>query len=66
MTWLLLQEGHPLFRGTYADALDYGERHQLIARSWHEDGTEVSTRIVDRSVMLLPEAMWTRSRRAAA
>ena len=66
MTWLLLQEGRPLFRGSYADALNYGERHQLIARSWHLDGTETGTRIVDRSVMLLPEAMWARRRRAAA
>jgi hypothetical protein len=66
VTWLILQGGRALFRGTYADALDYGERHQFIARSWHLDGTETGTRILDRSVMLLPEAMWVRRRRVAA
>lgn len=66
MTWLLLQSGRTLFRGTYGDALDAAESMRLCERSFHPDGTELAPRL-DRGVMLVPARMLpSRQRRAAA
>lgn len=66
MTWLLIQGPRILYRGGLDACLDVGERRQLIERDFHEDGTEIRSRILDRTVMVLPERMWRSRGRTAA
>lgn len=66
MTWVIVQSGRILYRGTREECLSAGERSGLIARDFHADGTEHAPRI-DRTALLLPERMLpSRYRRRAA
>jgi hypothetical protein len=66
MTWVIVQSGRILYRGSREDCLCAGERSGLIVRAFHPDGTEHTPRI-DRSAVLLPERMLPRRfRRIAA
>ncbi|MDP4005093.1 hypothetical protein [Methylobacterium sp. NEAU K] len=65
MTWLLLQSGRALFRGTYGDALDAAESMRVCERAFHPDGSELTPRL-DRGVMLVPAQMLPSVRRRAA
>jgi hypothetical protein len=66
MTRLLIQGPRIIYRGGLEECLDVGERRQVIEREFHPDGTEIRSRITDRTVMLLPEHMWRGRGRAAA
>lgn len=66
MTWVIVQAGRVLYRGSREDCLSAGERAGLIVRAFHADGTEHAPRI-DRTALLLPERMLpSRFRRRAA
>ena len=66
MTWVIVQSGRILYRGSREDCLTAGERFGLIAREFHPDGTELAPRI-DRTALLMLERMLpSRLRRRAA
>lgn len=66
MTWVIVQSGRILYRGSREDCLTAGERAGLIARDFHADGTENAPRI-DRTALLMLERMLpSRLRRRAA
>ncbi|MGY2052942.1 hypothetical protein [Methylobacterium sp. JK268] len=65
MTWALIHQGAIVARGTYQQMLDLAEEWQVLARSWHLDGTEFAPRWLDRDYRMAPLAAAAARGRAA-
>lgn len=64
MTWVLTHHGVVVARGSYRQMLEAAAARDVLAREWHEDGTELAPRWTDRWWTIVPVASAARGRAA--
>lgn len=54
MMWVLAHHGVVVARGSYREMIEAAEERQVLARAWHDDGTELAPRWTDRWWTIVP------------